>query len=134
MQVFIISVVCFIRGFILLSLYIGLTDHITIIIQHKIIVFYPYTYTYIHTYIHTYVRMYIHRRERHDIPLIVQTCVDEVEKRGLSEVGVYRVAGVLRDVEELRQAFDTGGNTIHIIVRCHVQWSPSNLDTLGTQY
>ena len=53
---------------------------------------------------------HIHRRERHDIPLIVQTCVDEVEKRGLSEVGVYRVAGVLRDVEELRQAFDTGGN------------------------
>lgn len=52
----------------------------------------------------------IHRRERHDIPLIVQTCVDEVEKRGLTEVGVYRVAGVLRDVEELRQAFDTGGN------------------------
>jgi hypothetical protein len=36
-----------------------------------------------------------------------------VEKRGLSEVGVYRVAGVLRDVEELRQAFDTGGNIIH---------------------
>lgn len=49
-----------------------------------------------------------HRRERHDIPLIVQTCVDEVEKRGLMEVGIYRVAGVLRDVEELRQAFDTG--------------------------
>ena len=50
------------------------------------------------------------RRERHDIPLIVQTCVDEVEKRGLTEVGVYRVAGVLRDVEELRQAFDSGEN------------------------
>ena len=49
-----------------------------------------------------------HRRERHDIPLIVQTCVDEVERRGMSEVGVYRVAGVLRDVQELRQAFDTG--------------------------
>jgi len=26
----------------------------------------------------------------------------------MSEVGVYRVAGVLRDVQELRQAFDTG--------------------------
>lgn len=49
------------------------------------------------------------RRERHDIPLIVQTCVDEVEKRGLTEVGVYRVAGVMRDVQELRQSFDTGG-------------------------
>jgi len=47
------------------------------------------------------------KRERHDIPLIVQTCVDEVERRGMSEVGVYRVVGVLRDVQELRQAFDT---------------------------
>lgn len=51
-----------------------------------------------------------YRRERHDIPLIVQTCVDEVEKRGLKEVGVYRVAGVMRDVQELRQSFDTGEN------------------------
>lgn len=68
----------------------------------------------------TYTQICIHRRERHDIPLIVQTCVDEVEKRGLSEVGVYRVAGVLRDVEELRQAFDTGGNIIHIMVQCHM--------------
>jgi len=50
----------------------------------------------------------VFRRERHDIPLIVQTCVDEVEKRGLSEVGVYRVVGVLRDVQELRQSFDSG--------------------------
>ena len=38
----------------------------------------------------------------------MQTCVDEVEKRGLSEVGVYRVVGVLRDVEELRLSFDSG--------------------------
>ena len=34
--------------------------------------------------------------------------MDEVERRGLTEVGVYRVAGVLRDVQELRQSFDTG--------------------------
>lgn len=54
------------------------------------------------------VCVFVFRRERHDIPLIVQTCVDEVEKRGLSEVGVYRVVGVLRDVEELRQSFDSG--------------------------
>ena len=24
----------------------------------------------------------LHRRERHDIPLIVETCVEEVERRG----------------------------------------------------
>ena len=63
-----------------------------------------------------------HRRERHDIPLIVQTCVDEVEKRGLTEVGVYRVAGVLRDVEELRQAFDTGKwEDYTVTVQCFIQ-------------
>ena len=27
----------------------------------------------------------------------------------MSEVGIYRVAGILRDVQELRLAFDTGG-------------------------
>ena len=27
---------------------------------------------------------------------------------GLNEVGIYRVAGVMRDVDELRRAFDTG--------------------------
>ena len=102
---FIISVVCFIKGYIL-CLYICLTDHTTV--QHEIIIFCSSLIS--HKYVHV-----LHRRERHDIPLIVQTCVDEVEKRGLSEVGVYRVAGVLRDVEELRQAFDTGGNIIHTV-------------------
>jgi len=61
-----------------------------------------------HTHTHTQIYSHANRRERHDIPLIVQTCVDEVERRGMSEVGVYRVVGVLRDVQELRQAFDTG--------------------------
>lgn len=58
------------------------------------------------------------RREHHDIPLIVQTCVDEVEKRGLEEVGVYRVAGVLRDVQELRQSFDTGQSSNLCVCAC----------------
>ena len=49
----------------------------------------------------------------------MQTCVDEVEKRGLTEVGVYRVAGVMRDVQELRQSFDTGTVTFwSIFVLC----------------
>ena len=34
-------------------------------------------------------------------------------------MGVYRVAGVLRDVEELRQAFDTGMKIIHIDKALH---------------
>lgn len=50
----------------------------------------------------------VHRREKHDIPLVVQTCVDEVERRGMDETGIYRVAGVISDIEALRKAFDTG--------------------------
>lgn len=66
------------------------------------------------------MRMYVClcSRERHDIPLIVQTCVDEVEKRGLDEVGVYRVAGVLRDVQELRHSFDTGQKSYVTLLTC----------------
>ena len=48
------------------------------------------------------------RREKHDIPLLVQTCVDEVERRGMDETGIYRVAGVISDIGALRKAFDTG--------------------------
>jgi len=50
------------------------------------------------------------RREKHDIPLLVQTCVDEVERRGMDETGIYRVAGVISDVEGLRKAFDSGNS------------------------
>ena len=48
------------------------------------------------------------RREKHDIPLLVQACVDEVERRGMDETGIYRVAGVISDIGALRKAFDSG--------------------------
>ena len=40
-----------------------------------------YICMYVYTYLHVCVCPAL-RRERHDIPLIVQTCVDEVERRG----------------------------------------------------
>ena len=58
--------------------------------------------------------MLCYRREKHDIPLIVQTCVDEVERRGMDETGIYRVAGVISDIGALRKAFDTGDPAIII--------------------
>ena len=57
------------------------------------------------------------RREKHDIPLLVQTCVDEVERRGMDETGIYRVAGVISDVEALRKAFDSGSSHAHFAVQ-----------------
>ena len=36
------------------------------------------------------------------VPGLVQHCVNEVEQRGLTEVGIYRVPGAERDVKELK--------------------------------
>ena len=41
-----------------------------------------------------------------DIPLVVIGCVREIEKRGLDEVGIYRLSGATTDVRKLRQAFE----------------------------
>lgn len=46
-------------------------------------------------------------REKRPIPYIVSCCVREVERRGLDEVGIYRVSGLATDISKLRKAFDT---------------------------
>lgn len=47
------------------------------------------------------------RRERSKVPLIVKQCVEEIERRGMEEVGIYRVSGVATDIQALKAAFDT---------------------------
>ena len=42
------------------------------------------------------------------VPGIVIHCVNEVEARGLSEVGIYRVPGSEREVRELKDKFLRG--------------------------
>lgn len=42
------------------------------------------------------------------VPEIVIKCIDEVERRGLSEVGIYRVPGAERSVKELKEKFTQG--------------------------
>lgn len=42
------------------------------------------------------------------VPDIVVKCIDEVERRGLSEVGIYRVPGAERSVRELKEKFLLG--------------------------
>eukprot|EP00794_Sanderia_malayensis_P014053 gene14053-15514_t len=46
------------------------------------------------------------RREKFDIPLVVISCVKEIEKRGLEEVGIYRLSGIASEVKSLKQSFD----------------------------
>lgn len=50
---------------------------------------------------------YIHRRERSKVPYIVRQCIEEVEKRGIDEVGIYRISGVATDIQALKTNFDT---------------------------
>lgn len=49
----------------------------------------------------------VHRRERSKVPYIVRQCIEEVEKRGIDEVGIYRISGVATDIQALKSAFDT---------------------------
>ncbi|MGH0187263.1 UNVERIFIED_CONTAM: hypothetical protein FKN15_024320 [Acipenser sinensis] len=54
------------------------------------------------------------RRERSKVPYIVRQCIEEVEKRGIEEVGIYRISGVATDIQTLKAVFDT--NTKDILV------------------
>ncbi|KAL5276296.1 ABR family protein [Megaselia abdita] len=47
------------------------------------------------------------KREKRDIPFIITACVREVERRGMSEVGVYRVSGSASDLSRLKKTFET---------------------------
>lgn len=40
------------------------------------------------------------------VPAFVSACIEEVEKRGLDEMGIYRVSGTTSDVQRIRKAFD----------------------------
>ncbi len=41
------------------------------------------------------------------MPYIVRQCLEEIERRGVEEVGIYRVSGVATDIQALKTAFDT---------------------------
>ncbi|KAK9524773.1 hypothetical protein VZT92_017141 [Zoarces viviparus] len=41
------------------------------------------------------------------VPHVVRCCVEEVERRGLDEVGIYRVSGTTSDIGTLKNAFNS---------------------------
>ncbi|XP_033098670.1 active breakpoint cluster region-related protein-like isoform X2 [Anneissia japonica] len=51
-------------------------------------------------------------RERTQIPNIVSLCIQEVEKRGLEETGIYRISGSSGDVAKLKNAFENHHKSI----------------------
>ena len=46
------------------------------------------------------------RRESRQVPLIVSTCVEEVERRGLDDLGIYRISGLSSEIQRLKKAFE----------------------------
>ncbi|MPC36045.1 Active breakpoint cluster region-related protein [Portunus trituberculatus] len=47
------------------------------------------------------------RREKRSVPFIVTRCVREVERRGMQEVGIYRVSGLASDITKLKKSFES---------------------------
>lgn len=41
------------------------------------------------------------------MPFIITACVREVERRGVGEVGLYRVSGSASDLARLRKSFES---------------------------
>ncbi|XP_063756573.1 active breakpoint cluster region-related protein isoform X3 [Eleginops maclovinus] len=41
------------------------------------------------------------------VPHVVRCCVEEVERRGLAEVGIYRISGASNDISTLKAAFNS---------------------------
>ncbi|KAF8161574.1 hypothetical protein B0H34DRAFT_701542 [Crassisporium funariophilum] len=42
------------------------------------------------------------------VPTIIEQCLSEVESRGLSEVGIYRIAGATTEINALKEAYNKG--------------------------
>lgn len=53
------------------------------------------------------------RREHSKVPYIVRQCLEEIERRGMEEVGIYRVSGVATDIQALKAAFDASERRLH---------------------
>ncbi|XP_069776035.1 active breakpoint cluster region-related protein-like isoform X2 [Narcine bancroftii] len=60
-------------------------------------------------------------REHSRIPQVVLRCVEEVERRGMTELGIYRVSGIATEIQALRAAFDSDGTeTLALLKDCDI--------------
>ena len=53
--------------------------------------------------------------EYNSLPIIVEKCLGEVEKRGLAEQGIYRLSGSSAAIKDLKALFNTGISDSHFI-------------------
>ncbi|TFK45164.1 hypothetical protein BDQ12DRAFT_50569 [Crucibulum laeve] len=53
------------------------------------------------------------------VPSIIEECLFEVESRGLSEVGIYRIAGAASEISALKDAYNRGEHPIKATTDIH---------------
>ncbi|KAM6949536.1 active breakpoint cluster region-related protein [Aplochiton taeniatus] len=58
------------------------------------------------------------QQEGVQVPHVVRCCVQEVERRGLKELGIYRVSGVACDISSLRADFNASFREAAVKLRC----------------
>ncbi|KAK2155242.1 hypothetical protein LSH36_245g02011 [Paralvinella palmiformis] len=56
------------------------------------------------------------RREKggHNVPLIVRKCIEEVERRGLDHVGIYRLCGSAKRKAQLKEEFEKNPKSVDL--------------------
>ena len=55
---------------------------------------------------------------RPKVPVLIVRCVREVERRGLTDVGVYRISGAEKDIKDIKDKFLRGKNPDLVIHTC----------------
>ncbi|ORY05870.1 RhoGAP-domain-containing protein [Basidiobolus meristosporus CBS 931.73] len=58
------------------------------------------------------------------VPILVSKCLSEVESRGLCEVGIYRLSGMMSSIERLRQEFNRNAEAVDL---SDEEWSDINI-------
>lgn len=53
------------------------------------------------------------------VPFVIRKCVEEIERRGLMQEGIYRVSGFSEEIESLRMSLDKNGTTTTISEKSH---------------
>lgn len=80
---------------------------------------------------HKYLYLYIfYRREKRDVPFIVTACVREVERRGVGEVGLYRVSGSASDLTKLRKSFESNSYEAEQLLKEVVNYTHKHKENL----
>lgn len=57
------------------------------------------------------------KKEKTNVPMLIQLCVNEVERRGMREVGIYRMSGTSTDIQRLKKAFETNPYVAELLLR-----------------